>query len=101
MGAKLLSASLSILWLALLHCPSAKASGHPCSKFLKAQPVLDGSASPGKVCPEAEPVPVAEDSAFVHRFRYDRGLYPPLAQRPFPGAKAYLFRSGLSPPARG
>lgn len=104
MGAKLFSASISILCLYFLHCPQAKAAGAPSQRFYKAQKAtgcelaaLRFSVEECASAPHAAPAFLPEKHFVNEPARIGAiGFAPEL---PSFGARSFLFRSGLSPPS--
>lgn len=104
MGAKLFSASISILCLYFLHCPQAKAAGAPALRFYKAQKAmgweLSASLFSGEESVAARHVPPAlvREKLLVNKpALIGTAIFAP--ELPSFGARSFLFRSGLSPPS--
>lgn len=99
MAAKLLSASLSLIWLYLLHCPEARASTL-FQRLEKAKPAFEcgsGLKSQCKGAPAAGPFSVILPSRSPF-LREGPGTVTFPSSEKLSSARAFLIRTGLSPP---
>lgn len=100
MAAKLLSASLSLIWLYLLHCPEARAASTLFQRLEKAKPAFEcgsGLKSQCKGAPAACPSSVIFPSRSP-LLREGPGTVSFPSSEKISSARALLIRTGLSPP---
>ena len=100
MAAKLLSASLSLIWLYLLHCPEAKAASSLFQRLEKAKPAFQCGS--GLKCKGSEEqgtgAAPALASSLAVRFYPCIRISRLSSAEPRSLSRSYLIRTGLSPP---